>query len=119
MDTATLSQLGNTMTASLIGSVAETVGMTTAVADFPAPVGALVRIDRDSETPAEGEVVGFRDGLTLVYLFSASAGVRRGNRVRLVRTSGLLRVGNGLLGRVIDARGRCIDGRPQPILADR
>ena len=48
MNTATLSQLSNTMTASLVGSVVETVGMTTAVADFPAPVGALVRIERDS-----------------------------------------------------------------------
>jgi flagellar biosynthesis/type III secretory pathway ATPase len=106
MNTATLSQLNRTMTSSLVGSVVETVGMTTAVADFPAPVGALVRIERESEAPAEGEVVGFRDGLTLVYLLSASAGVRRGNRVRLVRASGLVRVGNGLLGRVIDARGR-------------
>jgi flagellum-specific ATP synthase len=89
------------------------------VADFPAPVGALVRIERDSETAAEGEVVGFRDGLALVYLLNPSAGVRRGNRVRLVRTSGLLRVGSELLGRVVDSRGRCIDGRPQPILMDR
>ena len=60
MNTATLSQLKKTMTTSLTGSVAETVGMTAAVADFPAPVGALVHIDRDSEAPAVGEVVGFR-----------------------------------------------------------
>lgn len=119
MNAATLIQLNETMTASLVGSVVETVGMTAAVADFPAPIGATVRIERESQTPAEGEVVGFRDGLTLVYLLTASAGVRRGNRVRLIRTSGLLRVGPQLLGRVIDSRGRCIDGRPQPILSDR
>jgi flagellum-specific ATP synthase len=119
MNSSTLTQLNKSMTASLIGSVVETVGMTAAVADFPAPVGAHVRIERDSETPAEGEVVGFRNGLTLVYLLTASAGVRRGNRARLVRTSGLLRAGDALLGRVIDARGRCIDGRPQPVLTDR
>lgn len=119
MNTATLTQLRNTMTADLTGSVVETVGMTAAVADFPAPVGALVRIERQTESPAEGEVVGFRDGHTLVYLLTPSAGVRRGNRARLVRTSALLRVGSGLLGRVIDARGRCIDGRPQPVLTDR
>ncbi len=107
------------MTASLVGSVVETVAMTASVADFPAPVGAIVRIERDSQSPVEGEVVGFRDGLTLVYLLAAAAGVRRGNRVRLIRTTGLLRVGPGLLGRVIDSRGRSIDGRPQPILTDR
>jgi len=119
MLTATLTQLNKTMTASLVGSVAQTIGMTAAVADFPAPIGALVRIERDSEMPANGEVVGFRDGLTLVYLLTTATGVRRGNRVHLARTSVFLRTGDGLLGRVIDARGQCIDGRPQPILVDR
>jgi flagellum-specific ATP synthase len=119
MISATLTQLNETMTASLVGSVVETVGMTCAVADFPAPVGASVRIERESQTPAEGEVVGFRDGHALVYLLSPSAGVRRGNRAKLTRSSSLLRVGHGLLGRVVDARGRCIDGRPQPVLTDR
>ncbi len=114
-----IANLNETMTASLAGSVVETVGMTAAVADFPAPVGAQVRIERDASTAVEGEVVGFRDGLTLVYLLSATAGVRRGNRVWLARTNSTLRVGPGLLGRVIDARGRCIDGRPQPMLPGR
>src|SRR5262245_11488651 len=112
-------QLNEAMIASLAGSVVETVGMTAAVADFPAPVGALVRITRDSGTPAEGEVIGFRDGRTLVYLLSASAGVRHGNRVVLSRTTRTLRVGPDLLGRVINARGEVIDGHPQPLLTDR
>lgn len=107
------------MTSALTGSVVETVGMTAAVADFPAPVGAVVRIDRESGPMVEGDVVGFRDGRTLVYLLGASAGVRRGNCVKLVRTSRSLRVGPALLGRIIDARGRCIDGRGQPMLPDR
>jgi flagellum-specific ATP synthase len=119
MHTAVLTRLNETMTASLCGSVMETVGMTVSVADFPAPVGAVVRIERDGDAVADGEVVGFRDGLTVVYLLSAAAGVRRGNRVRLARTSSLLRVGKSLLGRVIDSRGRCIDGRPDPLLTER
>jgi FliI/YscN family ATPase len=114
-----LDQLNATMTASLTGSVMETVGMTVAVGDFPAPIGAVVQIERDSSEPAEGEVVAFRNGLTLVYLLAATTGVRRGNRVRLVRTNRLLRVGPALLGRIIDAHGHAIDGRPQPILPDR
>jgi flagellum-specific ATP synthase len=112
-------QLKETMTASVTGRVAETVGMTAAVADFPAPVGGVVRIERDAGPAAEGEVVGFRDGHTLVYLLSTSVGVRRGNRANLVRTGRSLRVGPALLGRVIDARGRAIDGRPQPMLPHR
>ena len=68
MFTDPIVQLNETTTASLTGSVVETIGMTAAVADFPAPVGALVRIARDSGPAAEGEVIGFRDGRTLVYL---------------------------------------------------
>jgi flagellum-specific ATP synthase len=119
MATMLLETLKSTMTASLTGSVVETVGMTVAVADFPAPVGAAVSIERETGSPAEGEVVGFRDDATIVYLVAATTGVRRGNRVRLVRTSRMLRVGPALLGRVIDARGRCIDGRPQPLVSAR
>jgi flagellum-specific ATP synthase len=64
-------------------------------------------------------VIGFRDELTLLYPFSDLAGIRHGNRVRLARTSRWLRVGEGLLGRVIDAAGNTVDGRPRPALNDR
>jgi FliI/YscN family ATPase len=93
--------------------------MMVAVADFPAPVGAVIRVDRDGGAKCEGEVVGFRDGQTIVYLDSATTGVRRGQRVHLHRTSRTLKVGDSLLGRVIDAHGRIIDGRPQPLVPGR
>jgi flagellum-specific ATP synthase len=112
-------QLNSTMTAAVAGRVVETIGTTAAVADFPVPVGSVVRIERESGPAIEGDVVGFRNGLTLVYLLAATSGVRRGNRVSLVRTSRSLRVGPDLLGRIIDARGQCIDGRARPLLPDR
>lgn len=112
-------QLADVMPTALEGSVVQTVGLTAAVADFPAPVGALVEIDRQGGAPLEAEVIGFRDGVTLVYPLSDMQGVRHGNRVRLIRTKNWLRVGTSLLGRVIDARGRCIDALPQPALTDR
>jgi len=117
--TALLDHLERIMPTMLTGSVARTVGMTAAVADFPAPVGALVEIDRETAEPLRAEVIGFRDELTLLYPLAAMSGVRRGNKVRLLRTARWLRVGDGLLGRVIDAEGRCIDGRPQPYLSER
>ncbi len=112
-------QLDRVMPAAIFGSVARTVGMTASVAGFPVPVGALVEIQRQTGPPVRAQVIGFRDELTLLYPFSDLAGVRRGNRVRLVRTSRWLRVGNGLLGRVIDAEGNAVDGKPQPALTDR
>jgi len=103
----------------ITGSLVRTTGMTASVAGFPAPVGAVVEIERQNGPPLEAEVIGFRDDLTLAYLHGDATGVRRGNRVRLVRTLHWLRVGQGLLGRVIDARGNCLDGRPTPALGQR
>jgi len=103
----------------LYGSVVRTVGMTAAAADFPAPVGALAEIECQAGPPLLAEVIGFRDHLTLLYPLSRLSGVRRGNRVRLVRTARWLRVGRDLLGRVINAHGETIDGKPQPLLPDR
>jgi flagellum-specific ATP synthase len=112
-------QLDAVMPTALWGSVARTVGMTVSVAGFPAPVGALAEIQRQAGDPLLAEVIGFRDELTVLYPFADLGGVRHGNRVRLVRTSRWLRVGPELLGRVIDAHGNAVDGKPQPALAHR
>lgn len=96
-----------------------TEGMMTAVAGFPVPVGAIVDIERQGGASIQGEVIGFRDGLTLVYPFNILNGVRRGNRVTLRRSSRFIRVGDGLLGRVIDAHGRSTDRFPAPALTER
>ncbi len=117
--TEIVGQLEALMPTALYGSVARTVGMTVSVAGFPAPVGALAEIQRQAGPPLLAEVIGFRDELTLLYPYSELGGVRHGNRVRLVRTSRWLRVGDDLLGRVIDAEGRAVDGKPQPALPDR
>lgn len=111
--------LNSAMICGVTGSVVQTIGLTAAVADFPAPVGASVSIEKQSGEAVEAEVIGFRDKHTLIMPLSNLEGIRRGSRVTLVRTTRSIRVGHGLLGRVIDARGRCIDGRPQPLLTER
>src|SRR6187402_501025 len=115
--TALLDEVETVLPTAMVGSVVRTEGLAAAVAGFPAPVGAVVLIDRTGQPPVEAEVIGFRDDLALVYPLGEMTGVRHGNRVRLVRTRRLVRVGPELLGRVIDARGRAIDHRPQPLLA--
>jgi flagellum-specific ATP synthase len=114
-----LDQLATIFPTALEGSVSRITGLTVAVAGFPAPVGALVQIERQQGLPLEAEVIGFRDDVTLAYPLGELQGVRRGNRVKLIRTKPWLRVGPELLGRVIDASGRAIDGRPQPALGHR
>ena len=113
------SQIRAIMPTAVTGSVVRTEGAATAVAGFPAPVGALVEIERQTGEPVSGEVIGFREELTLVSPLGDMTGVRYGSRVRLARTARFIRVGEGLLGRVINGHGEPIDGRPEPPLEDR
>jgi flagellum-specific ATP synthase len=112
-------RLREILPAELRGRIVRTSGLTAAVADFPAPVGALVSIERHAGPPLAGEVIGFVDDLTLVFLLDGAAGLRRGDRVSLTSTRRWVRAGRDLLGRVINSRGVCVDGRPQPALHDR
>ncbi len=113
------SQLDHIMPTALSGAVVRTIGTTISVAGLPAPVGAVVEIEREPGAPLQAEVIGFKDHLTLVYPFQDLVGVRHGNRVRLRRTARWLRVGNAMLGRVFNASGQAVDGKPQPILEHR
>lgn len=119
MNTILPPHLNSAVLAGMTGSVVQTTGLVAAVADFPAPVGALANIERPAGQPLEAEVVGFRDHHTLVMPLGSLDGVRRGSPVKLVRSSRTMRVGPQLLGRVVDARGHCVDGRPQPVLSER
>lgn len=101
------------------GTVIRTVGMTVAAADFPAPVGAVAEIVRPSGSPLLAEVVGFRDRLTLLYPYGETTGLRRGDRVRLRRSTWQLPAGEGLLGRVVDPLLVPLDGRPLAGLTNR
>src|SRR4029079_13369834 len=112
-------QLDSIIPTALTGSIIRTQGLAAAVAGLPAPVGAVVEIDRLASSKIEAEVIGFRGKETIVYPLAEMTGVRRGDRVRLHQTRRMLRVGDELLGRVIDARGVAIDHRPAPVLSQR
>jgi FliI/YscN family ATPase len=112
-------QLAALSPTAITGTVVRSDGATIAVAGFPAPVGAVARIERASGATLEAEVIGFRDELSIISPYGDVTGVRRGDRVRLAKSSRSINVGDGLLGRVIDAHGRAIDGRGEPLLTER
>lgn len=112
-------QLDTILPTQIVGSVARTVGLALSVADFPAPLGSLAEVQRQSGGWIEAEVIGFRDDQTLVYPLEAVAGIRRGSRVRLRRTVRTFKLGEQMLGRVVNSRGQAIDGRPHPLLKDQ
>jgi flagellum-specific ATP synthase len=100
------------MPAGLVGQVARTEGLMVAASGFPAPLGALATIHRETGDALEAEVVGFREGHTLLFPYQPMHGLRRGNRVELRRTTQTIQVSRNLLGRVLNAQGKPIDGRP-------
>lgn len=119
-----LEQINDANSVTMQGSVVETAGLMATVADFPAPVGALVEfITNDPHAsrrqPLYGEVVGFRGQLTMVSPYGNLTGIQQGHRIKLVRSKQTLAVGDELLGRVLNAQGRTIDGKPRPSLRDR
>lgn len=103
----------------LTGRVTRIVGLTASVSGFPAPLGAVCAIDRENGQPVEAEVVGFQDEETLLLPYEELNGIRRGDRVSLIQSVPAVAVGDGILGRVLDGRGRCIDGKKQAMLSHR
>ncbi len=112
-------QLERMMPTALTGRVVRTLGTTIAAAGFPAPLGAMAEIFRQSGGPLKAEVIGFRDSTTLLYPLDEMTGVRHGDRITMRRTASSVCVGNDLLGRVVNAFGQAIDGRPQPAISER
>ncbi len=117
--TALAEQIRRILPVALTGSVDKIVGLTVSVRGFPAPLGAVCAIMRESGTPIQGDVIGFRDGETLILTYGDLAGIRRGNQVTLVQSVPGIRVGDRLLGRVLDGRGRVVDNLPPPALPHR
>ncbi len=114
-----LDQLSRILPLALTGSVSKIVGLTVSVAGLPAPLGAVCTISRENGPPIRGEVIGFRDDETLLLPYGELGGIRRGNQVELVQSAPGIRVGERLLGRVLDGRGRFVDNLPAPPLPRR
>jgi len=89
------------------GRVTDVIGLVVEATGPGAAVGSLCRVG--GVLPAE--VVGFRSGRVLLMPLGELAGVAPGSRVVLERERPLVRVGDDMLGRVIDGLGRPLDGR--------
>ena len=92
------------------GVIANVVGLVAEVAGVAAAVGDGLRVELGHGEELELQVVGFRAGKVLAMPLGTLSGVRPGARVRWVGHEAILRVGDGLLGKVVDAFGRPMDG---------
>lgn len=106
-----LAMLEDAAAMELRGQVVALQGLAIRVADLPVPVGSSVRVltQGGSGPQLTGEVVGFNDHQTVVMPLGSTAGVSRGDVVVAGQFAQMVRVGDSLLGRVLDGLGRPID----------
>lgn len=94
------------------GTVLQVNGLIVEVGGIKAAIGDVLEVD--GSRGLRLEVVGFRRGHLLTTPLGATSGLRPGSRVTFLSHGGSVKVGAGLLGRVVDAFGQPIDGRGAP-----
>ncbi|ADK84285.1 flagellar protein export ATPase FliI [Desulfarculus baarsii DSM 2075] len=97
----------------VLGRVSQVVGLVAEVRGLELPVGASVFLHLD-EGPVLGEVVGFKGQGVQIMPYADTRGLRPGCLVSSAGGAGLVKVGQALLGRVLDGLGNPVDGGPMP-----
>jgi len=92
---------------SLVGEVLEVEGL-------DARVGSVCRVEPREAEAFHAEVVGFRNDRFVLMPLGECGGFGPDTRVRLVRESASVGVGESWLGRIVDGLGRPLDGAPPP-----
>ncbi|HEU0197219.1 MAG TPA: FliI/YscN family ATPase [Nevskiaceae bacterium] len=95
------------------GRLCRAVGLTLEAEGLRLPVGGRCRISAIDGGWIPAQVVGFNEDRTFLMPAGEAHGLLMGAAVRPDRLSGL-RIGDDWLGRVLDASGAPLDGKPTP-----
>ncbi|MHB8111440.1 MAG: FliI/YscN family ATPase [Syntrophorhabdaceae bacterium] len=110
--TLTREMLSNIYPYRVYGKVNQVVGL---VIEGKGPISSVgdsaLIYPVDNNVPIDAEVVGFRDGKTLLMPLGDIRGVGIGSRILSKKKNADIRAGEGLLGRVIDGLGNPMDGK--------
>ncbi|MGL1931452.1 MAG: FliI/YscN family ATPase [Desulfotalea sp.] len=115
---ADTSKLKDLKTIKVWGKVTKIVGLVIEGYCPEASIGSLCEIRTNSKTPTYAEVVGFKEGIALLMPLGELRGLGPGSLIRVIRESATIKVGNQLLGRVIDGMEVPQDDLPLPILTE-
>ena len=98
------------------GRVSDLIGLVIEATGLQAEVGEVCLVNGDrGHDPVPAEVVGFRGQRTLLMPLGEMEGIGPGTTARATGSSFRIRVGDDLLGRVIDGLGRPLDGMPEAV----
>ena len=96
----------------LSGKLVRVVGLTLEARGIFASLGAHCQVENlDAGTVIDAEVVGFQDDLIYLMAYTDPGGVGPGSRVWLRSNHSKARLGEKMLGRVIDGLGNPVDGK--------
>ena len=100
------------------GYVSNLIGLIIEVTGLQAEIGEVCLVEggrgEDGRPAVPAEVVGFREGRTLLMPLGELHGIGPGTRVLASGAPFRIAVGDELLGRIVDGLGRPDDGRPAP-----
>ena len=96
------------------GRVSAVAGETVEIEGMTAPIGSICELQSQDGEISRARVIGFRGVRPILAPLERLNALSAGDSVRLVDTTLKLRVGPALCGRVIDAFGQPVDGKPLP-----
>jgi len=102
-----------------VGRLATMHGQYCEVSVFPYPLGTGTRMQTTNGSYAEGEVVGFQGQRAIIQPLGDVGSIASGAAVFADGRHDMIAVGEELLGRVIDARGKPLDGGAPPTCTQR
>jgi len=112
-------QLKNLNVIKVWGKITRIVGLVIEGYCPHSSIGSLCELTTvDGSQKIYAEIVGFRDGKALLMPLGELRGLGPGSLIRVIRNSASIRVGNSLLGRVIDAMEVPQDNLPMPPLTE-
>ena len=85
---------------------------------FPATIGTLCNIQTQDGDAIIAEVIGFQNNNNLLCVHETGARISVGAWVSVHDDGYMIPVGDGMLGRVFDSLGKCLDGHTIPLLPD-
>ena len=96
------------------GRVASVAGESIEIEGMTAPLGAICAVRSSDGVDTRGRVIGFHGVRPILAPLERLGALSAGDPVRLLDSTLRLRVGASLCGRVIDAFGQPLDGKPLP-----
>ena len=85
---------------------------------FPANLGSICSVETSDGTDTLAEIIGFKKGNNILSMFESDAKIQSGAKVSVIDEGYDVKVGESLLGRVIDAMGNPYDGKPMGSLPE-